>query len=203
MPNWKTHLEIGKKLNDYLKYDEVRLNLFLLGNILPDINNCYIVTNISQKISHDITHMRNLKTIPYMEFYNKYKEEIYIKNPIFVGYLTHLYTDYIWNKNFYEKVDGLKIKDKTHDELRIIKQNDFKIYNAKFIRNIINLENFETALNEIEKISEVSIKKEDIERIMEFLRNQELCEEKMKFYTEEELDNLIEETIENAKSLLK
>ena len=57
MPNWKTHIEIGLRLNEELKYDKKNLNLFLFGSILPDINNGYLITDISNKIEHDITHM--------------------------------------------------------------------------------------------------------------------------------------------------
>ena len=76
MPNWKTHLEVGKKLNKYLKYNTKEFNMFLLGSILPDINNSHIVTDISTKIGHDITHVRKQKNPSYIEFYNKYSEEI-------------------------------------------------------------------------------------------------------------------------------
>ena len=100
MPNWKTHLEVGKRLNKYLKYDEEELNMFLFGSILPDINNSHIVTDISEKIGHDVTHIRKQKNLSYIEFYNKYSEKIINNNPIFVGYLAHIYTDEIWNNHF-------------------------------------------------------------------------------------------------------
>ena len=38
LPNWKVHLEIAKKLNKQINFDKEDLNLFLLGNIAPDIN---------------------------------------------------------------------------------------------------------------------------------------------------------------------
>ena len=49
MPNWKVHLEIAKRLNEKFKYTENQLEEFNLGNILPDINNCFIVKDISKK----------------------------------------------------------------------------------------------------------------------------------------------------------
>ena len=43
MPNWKTHLELGKRLRKNFDYDNKEYNLFLMGNILPDLNNGYML----------------------------------------------------------------------------------------------------------------------------------------------------------------
>lgn len=195
MPNWKTHLEVGKRLNKYLKYDEEELNMFLFGSILPDINNSHIVTDISEKIGHDVTHIRKQKNLSYIEFYNKYSEEIINNNPLFVGYLAHIYTDEIWNDHFYQKNEIIQMKDKSHDELRIMKQKDFEIYNSKFVDNIIELDNITELLEQITKIAEVSITKEDIEKVIEFIRNQKGITGELKLHTEDELAKLLDETI--------
>ena len=47
MPNWKTHLEVDKRLNNKLKLKDNEYIEFLFGNILPDINNAFIVSDIS------------------------------------------------------------------------------------------------------------------------------------------------------------
>ena len=52
MPNWKVHLEIAKRINQKQNYTGKELEEFNLGSILPDINNCYIVTDISKKLDH-------------------------------------------------------------------------------------------------------------------------------------------------------
>ena len=195
MPNWKTHLEVGKRLNKYLKYDEKEFNMFLIGSILPDINNSHIVTDISEKIGHDVTHIRKQKNPSYIEFYNKYSEEIINNNPIFVGYFAHIYTDEIWNNHFYQKNEIIQMKDKSHDELRIMKQKDFEIYNSKFIDNIIELGNITEVLEQTMKIVEVSITKKDIEKVIEFLKNQKGITGELKLHTEDELTKLLDETI--------
>ena len=61
LPNWKVHLEIAKKLNKQINFDKEDLNLFLLGNIAPDINNGFIVKEISHIYNHDQTHLYNEK----------------------------------------------------------------------------------------------------------------------------------------------
>ena len=57
----------------------------------------------------------------------EFKNEIENKNPLFLGYLAHLYTDNTWNKNFYTRVQNENIKVENRDELRIMKQSDFKV----------------------------------------------------------------------------
>lgn len=203
MPNWKTHLEVGKRLNKYLKYNEKDINLLLIGSILTDINNSHIVTDISTKLSHDITHIRKQENPSYIEFYNKYSEEISKYNPVFVGYLAHLFTDEIWNAHFYKKDEVLQMKDKNHDELRIMKQKDFEIYNSKFVDNIIELDNVEEVLEQTAKIDEISIIKEDIEKVVEFLRNQKGIDGKLKLHTEAELSELMNETVEKICDFLE
>lgn len=203
MPNWKTHIEIGLRLNEDLKYDKKDLNLFLFGSILPDINNGYLITDISNKIEHEITHMGKFINSSYTDFYNKYKNEIENKNPLFLGYLAHLYTDNTWNKNFYLRVQNENIHVENRDELRIMKQSDFKVYNNNFIKNIIEIDNPDYLLNEIKKIEEVVIEKDDILKSLKFLREQEIYNEKLKFYSLKELDNLINYTINNCKKIIK
>lgn len=203
MPNWKTHLEVGKRLNKYLKYNEKDFNFFLLGSILPDINNSHIVTDISEKISHDITHIRKLKNPSYIEFYNKYSAEILKYNPIFVGYLAHIYTDEMWNSHFYQKAEIIEMTDKSHDELRVMKQKDFEIYNSKFVENIIELDNNLEVLEQISKISEISIIKEDIEKVIDFLKNQKGINGELMLHTEEELNKLMNETVKQIYDFLK
>lgn len=203
MPNWKTHIEIGIRINKILKYNKSDLNLFLFGSILPDINNGYLIPDVSNKIEHDITHMGKFINSSYTDFYNKYKNEIENRKPIFLGYLFHLCTDNMWNKNFYSRVKNEKIKVENFDELRIIKQSDFRVYNNNFIENIIEIDNIDYLLNEIKNIEEVVIEKEDVFKSLKFLKEQEIYNEKLRFYSLEELDNIIDDTINNCKKIIK
>lgn len=203
MPNWKVHIEIGKRLNKYFKYDKKPLELFLLGNILPDINNCHVLKDISQQIDYTITHLGSFKEPTYMNFCKKYKNEIDNKNPLINGYLAHLYTDYMWNKNFREKIEKLDLPKEQHDNLRKIKQSDFKIYNNKYIDDTFRINNMDTALKEIKKINEVSVTSEDIQKVENFLNNQEKYVGQFKFHTEEELDTLMKNTVKDYVNFIK
>ena len=71
----------------------------------------------------------------------------------------------------------------------------FEIYNSKFIDNIIELDNITEVLEQITKIAEVSITKEDVEKVIEFLKNQKGITGELKLHTEEELAKLLDETI--------
>lgn len=203
MPNWKVHLEIGKRLNKYFNYNEDDFNLFLLGNILPDINNCYIVTDISKRLDHTITHFGTYKELNYISFYNKYKNEIDNKKPLFDGYMAHLYTDNMWNRTFYNKIQNLEGLPEDRDEIRKMKQSDFKIYNNKYIADTFKIDNIDTALKEIKKINEVSVTSEDIQKVENFLNNQEKYVGQFKFHTEEELDKLMGDTVREYVNFIK
>ena len=169
----------------------------MIGSILPDINNSYVVTDISKKIGHSVTHFWNQEKPSYICFYNKYQQDIDEHNPIFVGYVTHLYTDYTWNNNFYTSVSKRNFIEKDKEKLRILKQSDFKIYNNKFVDRHIELKNnlYEEVLERIKVISEVDIIRKDLENVCEFLKENHKYIAKYQFYTEQELDELLDKTI--------
>ena len=53
MPNWGEHLLIANKILKKIKVDE---NLFLFGNILPDVQDGFLVKGISNIQPHKINH---------------------------------------------------------------------------------------------------------------------------------------------------
>lgn len=201
MPNWKTHLEVGKRLQETLKYNEEDYNLFLLGNILPDINNCYIVKNISKKLPHHNTHFTHYgyeETPSYVLFEKNYSYEIKT-SPLVYGYFIHLFTDYSWNNDFYTKLNKRGIIEKDPTKLRIMKQDDFKVFNNKFRKNTIEINNYERTLNEIKIIKEISITKKDLIEVKKFLDDQGYdYERKYQAYKEEELDYLLSNTVKDV-----
>lgn len=108
MPTWGMHLLVAKKLNKKLKIKDY--NLFLIGNIITDINNGYLVSNVSKVIPHKETHYysgeKDEKTGKVMfydveKFIQDNKENL--KNPLVLGYITHLLTDVYWNDLTYAK----------------------------------------------------------------------------------------------------
>ena len=196
MPNWKIHLEIAKRLNKKFNYTQNKLEEFYLGNILPDINNCFIVKDISTKLEHKYTHYQDEIEIPsYKNFEKIYKNKIY-EEPIIVGYYIHLYTDYTWNNYFYTNFnDNEKLRGLSHEEKRTLKQDDFKVYNNLFIDNKPKFLNKENLVEKSKKIDRISINKEDIEKVEKFLDEQIKTENTFKILTKEILDKMMCNTI--------
>ena len=196
MPNWKIHLEIAKRLNQKFNYTQKKLEEFYLGNILPDINNCFIVKDISTKLEHKYTHYQDEIEIPsYKNFEKIYKNKIY-EEPIIFGYYIHLYTDYTWNNYFYTNFnENEKLRGLTHEEKRTLKQDDFKVYNNLFIDNKPKFLNKENLVEKSKKIDRISINKEDIEKVEKFLDEQIKTENTFKILTKEILDKMMCDTI--------
>ena len=138
MPSHKIHLAIAKKLNDKLKLD---LDLFMLGNILPDI----CIEN------HRLSHYQNpdKKVLCFADpdkFLSKHKNEL--DNPIMLGYLTHILADRFYNeyifKNFYVYDDnnnciGVKYKGKFKElneiERKELKHQELETYDIWLLNN--------------------------------------------------------------------
>lgn len=191
MPNWKTHLEVGKRINKKLKYTGSDLELFLLGNILPDINNGYVVKGISTIYSHDYTHYKEDDFYIHKNF-SKYYD--YKSNPLLYGYYIHLYTDFVFNNDYYANLkDNIRVL--TKDEQRIIKQSDFKVFNNKFINNKLAITDYDNALENANKVNHVSIKKDDLLKVVNYLDNQLIYDNTLKYYNEKELDDLLNKVV--------
>ena len=138
MPSHKIHLAIAKKLNDKLKLD---LDLFMLGNILPDI----CIEN------HRLSHYQNpdKKVLCFADpdkFLSKHKNEL--DNPIMLGYLTHILADRFYNEyiftNFYVYDDnnnciGVKYKGKFKElneiERKELKHQELETYDIWLLNN--------------------------------------------------------------------
>lgn len=198
MPNWKTHLEISNRINKMYGFEGMAFKKFLFGSILPDINNAHVVENISTKLGHKTTHCYEKEIPSYLVFYRKYKEQIDRKDPLFVGYVTHLYADYTWNGDFYTNVKKRNYPESDRDTLRRIKWNDFGIFNNKFIEHYIDIsshDEIESLYDECKNISEVSVTKQDISSVIEFLTKQSFNNATLQFYTIEELEELLEKTV--------
>lgn len=197
MPNWKTHLEVAKRLNNKLELKGNEYIEFLFGNILPDINNAFIVTDISYKISHNITHFNKDTYKGYSDFYNKYKD--YMNNKVVLGYYTHLYTDYIFNNDFYSK--EVHTSD-NKEKLRILKQNDFKLFNNNFSNNNINTKNIDNLVEKSKVIKEININKEDVIKVIEYLNKKDKVLFSYNYYSDEYLNKLLDSTVKIIGDML-
>ena len=102
MPSWGIHLATTKNILEKLNIED--RNDFIFGNILPDILNGYLIKDVSNIVSHRDTHYDAYKQerfSGYKKFYELYKQNL--DNKVVLGYLVHLMTDNLWNKEFYNK----------------------------------------------------------------------------------------------------
>lgn len=194
MPNWMTHLEIAKRANKKYNYKGKNLELFFIGNILPDINNGFIVTDVSNIISHNVTHFTTNDIYSYKNFKEKYK--LNMNNPLIMGYYTHLLTDFTWNNDFYSSVESdKKLHNLKKEELKKIKQSDFKVYDNKYMNDSINIHDISNVVENSKDIEEISIDNNDIMKVINYINNHKNYDEQLKFYCEKELDQLIDNTL--------
>ena len=201
VPNWRVHLEIAKKINEQIQFNNEDYNLFLLGNIAPDINNGYIVEGISHIYDHGHTHLYNLEDhSTYTNFYQKY-QDILKTNPIAFGYLIHLYTDYLLNKDYKAKCEQNNF-DK--DEYMKFKHKDLRKYDSKYINNTITLNDYSEAIKELHQIDEIELDEQDIEKVIKFLDNKQTATDtNLEFYTVEELDKEVENITNEIYKFIK
>ena len=148
MPSWAIHLLTAKRLSNKIDVDK---NIFLIGNLLTDLLNGYVIKEVSSHVLHSETHFdtmtvfdgKKAKRPDLVGFKKKYGKH-FLNNPLILGYYTHLATDYFWNSKTYDeygifneegkrigvKLNNGKEKICQKEEIRKLKTNDFKIFSA-------------------------------------------------------------------------
>lgn len=202
MPGWNIHLEAGARLAKKLKFSASKRREFLLGCLLPDINNGYVNRVKVTKPHHSTHYAYNQKSS--LNFYADHKKAINQKIPIYLGYLFHLYTDGYFNYDFFRTIKHSPLGEgKDHDAKLKIKNHDFWIYDLNFrhclgIKSLSEAKALATAANQISAIEIIPEDILDVERILaggELSKN--LIQEKYLFYTKDRLDALLDDMIKN------
>lgn len=209
MPSWNIHLEVGERLADKLHFSGKKRKEFLLGCILPDINNGY-VNKVHTTKPHAATHY-NFDKKSSLNFYAENQAEIDARNPIFLGYLLHLYTDGYFNYHFYSSVKHHdQYKNLTHQQKAKIKHHDFYIFDST-MHHFIDINNREEAADLAalaNQIRPVDLIPEDIENVEKILRdnvlNDQVRGKPYFYYTEAELRQILDNMLESfSKEYLK
>lgn len=210
MPSWIVHLatanEIIKKINIENE------NSFLIGNLIPDAER-YVIKDFSVYVPYKVSHYseiqiidRNKEELPSIEkFMKNYKDYLY--NPMVLGYLTHILTDYYWNKITYLRYTirdnqgnciGVKLNNGNEIECGIeerakIKHRDFDIFkNYITQKGNYTIPKYENKLLEdLKLIKEIPFTKEDIDKIIKYLKevncNKKL--DKYNLFTQKQINN--------------
>lgn len=228
MPSWGVHLATANRICKEIKVDK---DLFLLGNLLPDINNGYLIKNITCIKPYDETHFSKIFNIngqkeimPDLEmFYKENKENL--KDSLVLGYFVHLITDYSWNKSAYlnhgvlndkkERIGMIKNTKEIfycdREEGRILKTNDFNLFSHMlYKKGKVKLPNIKyDMLDKINNISTLKLYEQDLKMVEEYLNNEKCQKEKEKIdksyeiYTENEIEEQYENTILFILDILK
>ena len=189
MPAWGIHLRIAKKINEKLKIKDY--NNFLIGNIVTDINNGYIIKDVSKIINHRETHyyVENKANIGKTIYYDIERciedNKDNLQNIVVIGYIVHLLADEYWNSLTYDKHglfnnknELIGIKLNTGADLIIdgegrkkIKQNDFKVFvNYIYKNNLVDIPIYNEKIYEQTKgIKQIKLTKEDIKKTIDYL----------------------------------
>lgn len=228
MPTWGMHLLTAKKLNKKLKINDY--NLFLIGNIITDINNGYLVANVSKVIPHKDTHYYygkkdeltgKIKFYDVEKFIQDNKENL--KNPLVLGYVTHLLTDVYWNNLTYAKhgihdkegnLIGLKLNNgqdfiSDGEQRRKTKVNDFKIFtNYIYMNKLVDLPQYDEKAYDISKsIKCISLEKEDIQKAIHYIdvvkNGIPTLKLDYKIFTQQEIEENIDKCVENILKYLE
>lgn len=228
MPTWGIHLLTAKKLNKRLTIQDY--NSFLLGNILADINNGYVLPDVSNIIEHKKTHYyvdkHHTKTgsMVYYDVATFLKEnKEHLHHSIVLGYIIHLMTDSYWNDLTYTKhgiynengeLIGLRLNTGKSlivegETRRKVKTNDFKIFtNTIYTNRLIDLPEYtEEVYEQANLISSIAITKEDIKKAIAYLNKVkdvlDLSETEYQIFTEKEMMEHIDLCVENIMMQLK
>lgn len=201
MPGWNIHLEAGERVARKLKFTKLSKKEFLLGCILPDINNGYI-NKVKKRKHHEETHYAYDQKSS-LNFYAENRDKIRDREPIFLGYLFHLYTDGFFNYDFYRTIKRDKNgKDLNPDEKRELKHHDFWLYDTNFEHNLgVKKEELNELAKKSNRVPAVEITPEDIEDVERILLmnnlNDNLKGSKYLFYSKKRLDDLLEDMIDS------
>lgn len=228
MPSWGIHLATAAKICEKIDIDK---DLFLIGNLLPDINNGYLIKNITCIKKYDQTHYSKMiningqeEILPDLElFYNENKENL--KDNLVLGYFVHLLTDYSWNKSAYlnhgvlndkkERIGMIKNTKEIfycdNEKARILKTNDFNIYShILYKKGEVDLPNIkDDMLDKINEIKTLEVYKQDLKILEEYLKHEKCQKEKEKInknyeiYTQDEIEEQFENTILFILDILK
>ncbi len=201
MPSWITHLATANEVTK--KITITNKNSFLVGNLIPDAER-HVITDFSVYVPYEVSHYSGLKNVNGIEeklpdidrFMENYKNYLY--NPMVLGYLTHILTDYYWNKTTSIQCsisDGqgnfVGIKINTGDivkcnksERNKVKHKDFAIFANELIgKGDYTVPKYEESLlQDLKIIKEIPFNKEDINKIIDYINNL-IYNEKVEEYT--------------------
>ena len=202
MPTWPVHLKIANSLVKKYHYSDD----FIIGNVIPDTMNGYVIDNPSNIFHHTVTHYSEVQPlgVPRINigsFLNDNRKKL--NNELVLGVYCHLLADLYFNeytmKNHTKEENGILyavLKDGSLDKNvspMTSKQNDFKVFGDDFIKNkeVGNEVRITKETINLSKELNYPIEKEDIlktvDKINEIVNDDIKEQEDYQMFTEKEL----------------
>ena len=95
--------------------------------------------------------------------------------------------------NILALIEDNEVENLDKEECIKVKHKDLKKYDSKYSENIIALDNYQKAVEELQTIDEISINEQDLKKVIEFLERKEKTNDlNLEFYTVQELDQEVE-----------
>ena len=200
MPSWNIHLEAGERLAPKLHFTPEKKREFLVGCLLPDINNGYINSPKFTYPHHDTHYAFDEKSS--LNFYADYSTKIREEDPIFLGYLFHLFVDGYFNYDFYRQAKhSPRLQNLDENQKRDIKHHDFWLFDTNFHHTLdLTAGLAKDFANKANEIKIVDVTPEDLLEVDSILKdnhlNDSILGESYIFYTEESLNNLLKDVLD-------
>ena len=229
MPSWSIHLLVAKKVCDKLKLDK---DSFYFGNLLPDVDcDCTINRRLTHYYDSNkyFSFCKRARKIDVDRFLDDYKEKV--KNPLILGYYSHILCDNFYNKYYYSKkwvMDkdknpiGIRLKDGSIIDISIddpdrikqkYKHDDLELY-GKFIYKdkLIELpKDSKKIKKDIRYLKDKFITNNMVDKRIEYLNTGFEVFNKLdtdnrddyKTFSKDELDMLIDKCVKHVTSKIK
>lgn len=194
MADWNTHLYCAHRVNRVLQYDGKDLDMFLFGNLLPDVNMGWIIecgAHLEQADTHFDAIGQEYFWAP-LRFYEKYKTEIDSEDPLFLGYLFHLWLDVSFMTDFVNRIPMSQMISDYHN-VRQLKWKDAGLFSKEY-RFPLSAEHIDDIVVHSKAIEEISITADDLLRVVEYTNSesQEYEADEYYLYTKEEFAEFYE-----------
>lgn len=193
MPSWIVHLATATKISEKINVDIIKkdLNSFLIGNLIADAER-HVIKDFSVCVPYHISHFSEfikidgkIEELPNIDkFLESYKDKL--SNPVVLGYLTHLLTDYYWNTTTYHRYslrdkdgnaigfilnDGTKIECSIKERSRL-KHGDFALFENYIItqKEYIVPKYDKNTIKKLREIKEIPFCESDIDKIINYVK---------------------------------
>lgn len=196
MADWNTHLYCAYRVNETLGFEGRDLDMFLYGSLLPDINLGWLIkpeVRLEQADTHFDAVGQEYFWAP-ARFCDKYPEQIKARDPLFLGYLFHLWLDVAIMTDFVSKVPMSEMIGRRH-EVREWKWKDMAMF-IKEHHYSLSTANLKEIAERAALIEEIRVTEPDLLKAADFVENvsAEFESDRYYLYTGDELSQFFEKT---------